>query len=598
MFESFLFEDYMKIFWSKLMFLLVAISVAACSNDTFIDDSATVEPSGNVRIAMPLAIDSRTTIDPDGMTTRWATGDKAAVWARNEAGEFVFSGVQFMMHHYSREYDYAFFDGNVAAMAEGTYDYFMSYPMPKSVDGTKVTYNLPAKQDGSYTGKNDIMVATPTTAEALSAEGTVLNTTMHHQMHAIKIVIPEGRNLFGYNFTRLEITFPNAVVGDITFDVTDPDAEPTYTNTSNTIILENSNGFAEGADIWAFVLPGTVDGDVSYRVEGEERQSVTNSYALSKSMLRGHITPIRMATPELYLYTSFVLSEGASYLGEDFNSFEVYDFNNSLLATFTRNAENRYEFGFEGEIDYTQWQNTDLRIVFDSDHAIVENSLNLGTITPYKRHTLEPMVVPYLFEEDFSTIAKYEQNIVTGAQGTTTTAYDLSAATYGLSSGWTGARTGGEAGVAIRVGGRVDEVVLGTTRTYGRIDSPALTGIKSGVTTGVKVSFDYSGGRDGSDKFAPWAKIGYHTTSGNIKGHTTTFNDNWKTNNVSGEVDLGDITITNSFASITQSMTVNFSGFTSAHRLAWIVTGSGRSYGITNGNNWIYVDNIKVQIAN
>lgn len=111
-----------------------------------------------------------------------------------------------------------------------------------------------------------------------------------------------------------------------------PDAEPIYTNTSNTIILENSNGFAEGSDIWAFVLPGTVDGDVSYKVRGEGRQSVNKSYALSKTMVKGHITPIRMATPELYLYTSFLLTEGESYLGEDFNSFQVYDFNGSLFG--------------------------------------------------------------------------------------------------------------------------------------------------------------------------------------------------------------------------------------------------------------------------
>ena len=589
----------MKISLSKLLLMAVAVTTVACSSKVESDNPTFEERSERVSIAVPIESDSRTTIDPDGMTTRWTTGDKVAVWAQNSAGDYVLNGTQFMMHHYSSEFDYAFFDANIPAMAEGEYTYYLSYPMPKSVNGTEVTYSVAQTQSGAYDGKYDIMLAeVPAVAEALSSTATTLNTVMRHQMHAVKITIPEGRNLYDGRFYRLEITFPegSGVVGDITFDVANPEAKPTYSNLSNVVVVESAEGFDAGSEIWVFVLPGSVDGDVSYRVRGERRHSNVATYSLSKEFLKGHITPINMAIPTKYpYYSAAIITVEQNNLGEEYNTVRVYDANGGLLGEYPRNDKGVYIVDYEGEFDCDQYDNTSWRVEFDSEHAIVSSYVAMGDMTDYTSHNYTTDV-PYLFFEDFSTITEYSRDVVTGAQGTTTTAYDLSS--YGLRSGWTGARTGGSAGTALRVGGRVDEVFLGTTRTYGRLDSPALSGIKSGVKIAVKVSFNYSGGRDGSSKYSPWAKIGYHTTAGNIEGHTTTFNDSWSTNGVDTEVDITPIEVTSSWSSITQEATFVFSDFTNAHRLAWVVTGNGRSYSITNGNNWIYLDNIKVQIAN
>lgn len=589
----------MKISLSKLLLMAVAVVAVACSSEVDSDSPNFKESIEKVSIAVPTAADSRTTIDPDGMTTRWAAGDKLAVWAKNSAGDYVLSGTQFMMHHYSSEFNYAFFDANIPAMAEGEYTYYLSYPMPKSVIGTEVTYSVAQTQSGAYDGKYDIMLAeVPAVAEALSSTATTLNTVMRHQMHAVKITIPEGRNLYDDRFYRLEISFPegSGVVGDITFDVANPEAKPTYSNLSNVVVVESAEGFDAGSEIWVFVLPGSVDGDVSYRVRGERRHSNVATYSLSKEFVKGHITPINMAIPTIYpYYSAAIITVEQNNLGEEYNTVRVYDANGGLLGEYPRNDKGVYIVDYEGEFDCDQYDNTSWRVEFDSEHAIVSSYVAMGDMTDYTSHNYTTDV-PYLFFEDFSTITDYSRDIVTGAQGTTTTAYDLSS--YGLRSGWTGARTGGSAGTALRVGGRVDEVVLGTTRTYGRLDSPALSGIKSGVKVAVKVSFNYSGGRDGSSKYSPWAKIGYHTTAGNIEGHKTTFNDSWSTNGVDTEVDITPIEVTTSWSSITQEATFVFSDFTNAHRLAWVVTGTGRSNSITNGNNWIYLDNIKVQIAN
>lgn len=584
----------MKIVKKIAAFVVCASVLTACVSEVGESPARPVECE---EIGFELSGEAtRTTIDPDGVTTRWMPGDKVAVWAQDAAGNFTLANTSFQFRYYSEEFDHGYFTANIAAMAEGDYTYMMSYPAPKSVSGTQATYTVPTTQSGTYDGKYDIMIAEPAVAEALNAQRKVeINTVMRHQMHAVKITIPEGRNIFGFNVTRLEITFPNDVVGDITIDVTNPDAEPIYTNTSNTIILENSDGFAEGSDIWAFVLPGTVDGDVSYKVRGEGRQSVYNSYALSKTMEKGRVTPIRMATPELYRYTTFLLSEGANYLGEDFNSFQVYDFNGSLLAEFTRNAENAYEFGFEGEIDYSQWENTDLRIVFDSDNAIVENSVNLGTITPYIQNRVEPMVVPYLFEENFDGISAFGDGHDDPANGFNGDSKNYSSLFSSVTSdarmdGWSGGRYRCESG-SIRVCCRSETGLSAINNYRGRFDTSTMSKLKSTANVNLRVTFTYSA-----------ALRTYLMSTGSTMMH---FGTTTTSGVISPSTDISNVAISGfvisdtagSFTSIYNQAEATCSGCTNATRLSWIADTNAEGALAGNANFWLYVDNIKVQIA-
>ena len=549
---------------------------------------------------MPVAT-TRTSIDPDGQSTRWAPGDKLALWAKDANGDFVLSNTLFSMRHYSTEFDHAYFTANINEMAEGDYTYLLSYPYPQSVEGTKATYRVSATQSGNYDGKYDIMVAEPVVAKALSAKERVeLNTVTKHQMHALKINVPEGRNLYGDRFYRLEITFPSDVVGDITVDVSDPNAEPTYTNTSNVIVVEREEGFDVGDDIWVFVLPGTVEGDVTYRVRGERRHSEYTTFPMSRTLERDHVTPVRMMIPVVYpYYTEVTFSVDKNNLGEDFNYFDVYD-GETLMGKFERNASNKYIVSYEGELDADVYDNKTIRLVFDSNNAVVETSVNLGDVTAYTSKSYS-VIVPYLFTEDFSTLqgynGDYDAGPYTSVDGATTAAKDLSQ--YGIPSGWTGARTGCDAvGSAILVGGRVDCVALGATRAYGRLDSPAMSKIKAGKQVNVKVSFTYSGSRSGSSTYYPVGRCGYTTIPDAINGYATQFNNNEAFKDIDGAVTIPNIPTNGSAAAATAEMTYTIAGCTSAHRLSWHVGHMGfKRWNIDNGNGWMYVDNIKVQIV-
>ena len=478
-------------------FALLALVVAACADKEASTPTASIVPDTEVGFSLPMDA-TRTSIDPaDGRTTRWVEGDKLAVWAKSGDGSYAFENAIFTLRYFSTEWDKAYFTSGIAAMGEGDYTYLLSYPQPKAVEGTLATYSVAAVQSGKYDGVHDIMIAEPVVAGALTAESKVeLNTVMRHQMHALKIVVPEKSSNFSDRVYSLEVTFPNPVVGDIIVDVANPNAEPTYANTSNTIVVNSNEGFAVGSDIWVFVLPGTVSGDVSYKVKGLEQRSEVATYQLERTFAAGHITPIRMAMPPFEKYTVLNFSIGANYLGEDFNYFTLYDNNGVNRGTFNRNSENRYAVEFFGEFDAAAYNNTNWTLVFDTENAVVENKVNLGTLKPYFQQNIAPVDVPYLLFENFDSATEkesYGNNTYSSSEREQPGA-SLDGAMP--TNGWNAARFWLKPG-AIRVNSRYQSVkifVAFASSHHGRVDTPPLgngtRGLKAGKSVNVKLHFD------------------------------------------------------------------------------------------------------------
>ena len=483
----------MKIFKKASLLAVLAFSFVACVNDTDNDYARPVEVE-EVGFAMSVDV-TRTSLDPDGKSTRWAEGDKLAVWAKDAEGGYTFSNASFMLRYFSTEYDKAYFTSNIATMAEGEYTYYLSYPTPISTEGSLATYSLPAEQSGAYDGRYDVMIAEPVFAEALtSAKRVELNTVMRHQMHALKITVPEKASNFDSRVYAMEVTFPRPVVGDMTIDVANPTAEPAYANTSNTITVKSDEGFAVGSDIWVFVLPGMVSGDVSYKITGLEQRSEVATYSFERELKRGHVTPIRMAMPPFEKYTAFNFSIGENYLGEDFNYFTLYDSNGTNMGTYYRNAENRYTWEYYGEFDVAPYNNSNWTLVFDTEHAVVENSVNMGTLKPYFKQDITPVDVPYLLLEDFQNVS--EQESYGNNSYSSSEREQPGVALSGTLAGWNAARFWIKPGAA-RINSRYQSVKIIMTFAsyhYGRLDTPPLgngsRGLKSGASVNVNVQFD------------------------------------------------------------------------------------------------------------
>ena len=514
----------MKILQRLASLFAVSMMVVSCHNEVESTTQTTISNAEQQEVCIALPVDAtRTGIADDGKSTEWREGDELVVWAANSDGSYEFSNTVFMLRYFSTEWDKAYFVGNVATMAEGDYTYYMSYPRPASVEGTNVTYRVAAEQSGAYDGKYDIMVAEPVVTGSLTTGKRLeMNTIMRHQMHALKITVPEKASNFDSKVYALDITFPCAVVGDITIDVTNPDAKPVYTNTSNTVSVKSAEGFDVGSDIWVFVLPGTVSGDVSYEIKGAEQRSEVATYSLEREFVRGHVTPIRMAMPPFAKYTAFNFSIGANYLGEDFNFFTLYDNNGTNMGTYYRNAENRYTFEYNGEFDVAPYNNKEWTLVFDSENAVVENKVNMGTLKPYFTQDITPVDVPYLLFEDF--------NDATEAESYGNNSYSSNereqpgVALDGALSGWNAARYWIKPGAA-RVNTRSQVVkvfVSFQSYHYGRLDTPQLgnatRGIKPGKSVNVKLSFDsalYKHTSSSLDYTEAGVSVATHTTATN-----------------------------------------------------------------------------------
>lgn len=604
----------MKIFKKVSFFAALAISLAACTD---VVDSSHVGPTVQVEeIGFSMAADvTRTGIETDGKTTRWSVGDRLAVWAKDEGGNYTFENTEFTLRYFSHEFDKAYFTSNIATMAEGEYTYYMSYPKPKSVEGTSATFSVSAEQSGAYDGKYDIMIAKPVVAEALTLSKKMeLNTVMLHQMHALKITVPEKASNFDNRVYRLEVTFPNAVVGDITLDVTDPNAEPVYTNTSNTIVVKSDEGFAVGSDIWVFVLPGTISGDVSYKIAGAEQRSEVATYPLEHTMERGHVTPIRMAMPPFEKYTVFNFSIGENYLGEDFNFFTLYDSNGTNMGTYNRNAENKYTWEYYGEFDVTPYNNSNWTLVFDTENAVVENKVNMGTLKPYFQQNITPVDIPYLLFENFENVAESESNGNNSYQSSDRNQPGKSLDGAMPTNGWNAARYWLKPG-AMRINSRYQSVkiiVSFASYHYGRLDTPPLgnstRGIKAGKKVNLKVNFDAALYKHTSSSLSLNSgaiNIATHTNASNpidgIPTGSTGISSSYDTTlsnfgNTIHTEPLADNAGNNDFGKTFPTYTAELPSVSSDTRIVFYPTLSTAS-GTGNTEVNVYIDNIKVSIA-
>ena len=604
----------MKILRRLTSVFAVSVMVVSCHNEVDSTTQTTISNAEQQEVCIALPLDAtRTGIADDGKSTEWREGDELVVWAANSDGSYEFSNTVFMLRYFSTEWDKAYFVGNVATMAEGDYTYYMSYPRPASVEGTNVTYRVAAEQSGAYDGKYDIMVAEPVVTGSLTTGKRLeMNTIMRHQMHALKITVPEKASNFDSKVYALDITFPCAVVGDITIDVTNPDAQPVYTNTSNTISVKSAEGFDVGSDIWVFVLPGTVSGDVSYKIKGAAQRSEVATYSLEREFVRGHVTPIRMAMPPFEKYTAFRFSIGENYLGEDFNFFTLYDNNGTNMGTFYRNAENSYIFEYTGEFDVTPYNNSEWTLVFDTENTVVENKVNMGNLKAYFVNTITPVDVPYLLFEDFENVTQKESYGNNSYSSSEREQPGVSLDGAMPTNGWNAARFWLKPG-AMRINSRYQSVkifVSFASTHHGRMDTPLLggtRGIKPGKKVDIKVVFDAAMYKHTSSSLTlnvGSINIATHTNANNpIDGiptgstgvsssYDTTLADFGNTLFTQDLADsVGDNAFGQSFPTYTTTMSV-----TSDTRLCFYPTLTTAS-GTGNTEVNVYIDNLKLHIA-
>lgn len=597
--------------WTPL--LLLPVLLAACSKAPEIGTNPAAQTievliGSGPRLDILPQTATRTTLDEDGVTVKWQTNDRIALWAVNAAAQSVLEASPFSLYHYNASYASASFRGTVPSMPENTYTYYAVSPVPTATDGLKASYDIPAVQDGAFHGEWDVMVATPIVgAEALrehdrkdangiSDNTDIVNLQFAHKTHVLKITLP--KNELGEPITEIVLTFPSPVVGRLTVDATDPAAEGVLSDAGKQVTLRFAEPKDAGDVVYAMIAPVTLEEgqQISIVASGESRESETRSFAphtADRTFAAGHTTPINYNVPvmavELTRLTFHLAETGVNTLGEAIDTFTVtapegwvFEDGNSS-RTFDVTGTGDYTIRYRNYTNPTN-EMSGFRVTYDSEHALLNEDFTMPALSEGGQARVE-FSVPWLLYETFDQVPAFSNHDNAGG-GLTTDTYTDAIALDGYNlPGWSGTRCGADGNNAFRICIRTEDGLFAVARYHGRVDSRPLTGIKS--TARVKVSFNYS--IDISRYHTPLASWGYHTTEGLISGIS------------GGSTALSpavaaDVTGTGgSYSSITESASYYIDDCTAAHRLAWDIYSSGRRTG--NSNGWLYLDNIKVQIA-
>jgi hypothetical protein len=465
-------------------------------------------------------------------------------------------------------------------MNDGQYTYYASSPVPNSINGTKASYTIPAVQNGTN-NMADILIAQPVTAPQLVEGENNLDIALSHVLHAVKVTIPEDGNLLGKPITKFKMTFPAAVAGDITLDVSRPRISPSLTNGTNTIMFEFPEPKQAGDSFWAVVYPSFLYGDITYVAYSDGYESKAKSFSINKQLLAGHITPMNLTIPTLNLSTTIRFTIGDNFLGEDIAALRIKDAGGNVLFNYTEsNADGSFSTLFDGEWSVPSYSGQTLTAEFESESAIVSSSFKMPALTPYITNTVAALTVPYLFYEDFSGITESkgfsETNRSINPGGTMLDSYGL--------PGWSIARGSISKGLCVRVNCSF-ETAIGTAAQYkGQVDTPALSNLKSGKSVTVKVVFNADTSENSAACF-----VGNLTNSGAISGGTA----------ISNGTSITMISTPVSYSDYFTERSVNVPNTTRSSRIAFesVSQRSADLFLLEYYDHYIYIDNIRISIS-
>ena len=564
---------------------------------------------GPVTVAFTTAqSDTRAELDPSAGRFTWEIGDKVAVWADNQTGSAVLEAKEFTLLSRANHTKGYFTSTLDAPMAEDTYNYYIAFPVPASYSGKNAVFTLPSEQNGKASGAC-IAISGPVEAGALRefdatrpADETVsLSMNLRHLLHYLRFCIPAGENAMNEPVSLLEFSMPQAIAGTVNVNVEDGSASLTDARTAITITPENP--VPDGEFISSSIFPPqrtyVNDEFLNVRVYSENWYSDIEPIRLEgRDFQAGHITtvPLRARTASPVYRLSFTLN--SNNLGQEVSSV-TFTFDSEVtwggtaMTTFTYTEPDGSSF-VPGEkialmtLDESEFRalsGTGFTASYESADAIVSERITFPDMSAVNSVNIG-LNCPYLMFEDFSCI---QSSFNSGDKHSGSNLGDKSP--YYIESGWSVARAGGEAGTAVRLAAHRETGLFINNILDSRCDSPLLSGIKSGHTVRLNMFFNYSMNREETNakNAGVTVYVGWTTNTGDLSSSSTTgtFPDSFTVNETTG-----------SYTNINHEYSTLLDDMTCDKRLSIReVTDNVTSIG-SNGTYWLYLDNIKVSIAN
>lgn len=545
---------------------------------------------------------------------RWSVGDRIAVWAFDASGSVRLDRTVFMLATYNATYASADFRATADELERGTYTYYGFYPADAitgaQAGSTAFTFEIPAVQTGDYDPTTDVMAAAatgcrlPSVGEAYTSDEEPPQLGFSHLTHLLRIEIPSGRNQLGREIKRLEITFPRAVAGSVSFDAANPDAATLENGTQcitldfpdDRLLTESSDGAPRYA--WVCIWPGALEGEITFRAydtAGVPSEAITAT-GVSTAAAAQRITPIRLTVPPSpYSEITYIeLDPTENFLGEELTSLTLSGqtffkpFTTETAETMTVTPASDGSFRFAVCKAAAEIAGTEIGVTYTSEHAALTGYRFVlpASLTASETYHTYRIGVPYLFFEDFSgvTADEYNYSTISAQSGNTMDHVGL--------TGWTGARWQTTANTSLSVSAYIGSTFLGSSTNvrFGRVDSSPLPITLSQTT--ISVSYDISG-KTSANNAENSCYFGTTITQGVINGtdaRTLSLPDT--------QIDNFVINNNGSATQITEHKThLAISNCSPATRLTWCCNATNINGTVTNKYFYIFLDNIKVSIG-
>ena len=550
---------------------------------------------------------TRTMMNPDGLTASWEKGDRIAVWAKSSAGEYTLNNTQFSV--YGADGARAFFTATIdASMPEDRYTYFATYPVPESVSLTKATFTIPSIQDGKVSGGADIMIAAPVLHGPLDevqelSDYTKLGMSMEHILHQFRLYLPEGEDkLGGEAIVKMVLTFPKPVAGKLVADFTDTEAEAEFSGEEKSITLKLSEPLVNSTSserkyAMAAFFPSSFEASESINIKIYTETKIANAYPVNldgRTFAAGHSTPVRLSFSDIQEYGRLRFTVSSNNLGENANAVRltapqgctwgdgstIYEYRPGHEIT----TGETFEIPFENLDTFRTFSGKDVTVTFDTEHVDATQTVRVPDLTTLNFAEISAGL-PYLLYEDFSGVESFNSgdNYAMSNAG--------SKSPKSFLNGWTGGRVGAEAGMCIRIACRRE-----TSKGYdARVDSAPIISLKK--STDIKVSYDYGV----NNKYGGIAIITDGNVGQNVYIGYVTDTKGYSSGDDSGTFESDNTfyakEYTGSYTSTPNSDTrIIHSAPTGVLRITWRSAAEYQA-GTTNTTCWLYLDNIKVQIA-
>lgn len=585
---------------------------------------------------------TRTQMLPNGLSAEWTAGDEIAVWAKSSTGDFQLNQQKFVT--YGTDGSRGFFTSTLdEEMPEDTYIYYCTYPAPVSVSGTTAVFDLPAVQDGKVTGGADIMVSVPETYGPLGhvpdpEDHSGMSLSMARMMHQFRFYVPQDDVMLGdAEILKIKLTFPRNVAGKVNVDFVDPTKQPVLAGQATgdmTLELADPVSVSVGED-YDFACLSFVP--TSFQADEKlGLKAYTDSHILlfddidlcARTFAAGHSTPVKLKIKEKKDYYKVRFTVAANNLGENPTSITLtapagckWGDTGTNVYTYSPGAEipvgSVFELRYEDGTSYKALSKKAVTVTFDSEHAVTTQQITMPDMSS-GTSVSQNLILPYLLYQDFSSSSAAESNDNYTPNSTSNTSTDgILLDNYGL-PGWNASRFKMAGGNSIRIGVRYQSGASIVGRYCGRLDTPALSALKAGAGASVKVTFDYGcyipnkayGGLnwkfqtvyfDDSQNSVLTCKVGYHNKAegsalsgdnqSDIGEHFTEVSSFGPHKTEMGNSDFGAI-----FPHRGASFVVDEADATT--RICWwALTSQETSALARNCHYYIFLDNIKIQIA-